>query len=385
MTSLGQQPALHDLDSVPSIAALAIAPRSRVIVSGSGAAELARALGARDCRVVAVEEDKAAVEVLRPVCEEVLVGRLDRLSEDGTLVAGSAQAVALAGNLDRAGDPVALLRAAAALTEPGGRIVASVPNATHGAARLRLLRGELPLGGDDALEGPPARLYDRAAVERLATAAGLSSVELVGVRRKADELAASLEVSDLSEAAIADAWSGEDASTTDFVLLARAPGADADAAEPSLVGRHRKRIVELEAALAESESSVRALTAELAARDQRVAELERAAREASELESVLRERMAELEEASHALKLLRHDLLVKERYIAELRAAQAGSRRAGLRRARPEIASLRPTRRQRLVSRADRSLRRIPAAHRLARGAFRAARRALGGRSPAGS
>jgi SAM-dependent methyltransferase len=383
MTSLEDQPELdlRDLESAASLAVLATSPGGRVVVAGEASPEIVGSLAERGCRVVAVVHDGPAAEAVRSRAEAVHVGGLEELAASGMLEEDAADSVLLLGALERAPEPTSLLRTAQRLVEPGGRVVASVPNATHGAARLRMLRGELPESASGALDRTPERLYDRARAEELVEAAELPSAEVLSVRRARED---AVEAGGLSEAAVAEAWSGEDASVAEFVIVSRMPASEpGPVGEPTLLGRHRERIAILEAALAEAEAAARRSARELDEQRGRLAELEASARRADDLEQSLRERMQELEDANGALKLLKHDLLVKERYIAELRAEQEPSSRRGLAGKRPasRIGGLSPSRGQQLVVSVDRSLRRFPAAHRVVRAGFRGAKRAARGRA----
>lgn len=374
MTGVGSDAGLDltDLESASTLAVLTAPPESRVLVVGTNVTAVAHALADRGSRVWTVVEDGAWGEAARAVSEDVFTGPLLELSLIDALGAGSMDVVLLLDVVDRVGDPVAFLEDTKRLLDSGGRIVASLPNATHAAARLALLRGRLPLSARTSLHRPPARLFDRTTTEDLFARAGLDPVEFLSVRRELAE--AELEVDPLSfpPEAISEASSGADAAAYQFVVVAE-PRSDQGVAyeRPTLVEAHRERIGELEKALEAARSDATSMALRLEATEARVSELEGLAGRAAELEAVASERMVELEEAHHAVKHLRHDLLVKERFIAEFKQRTwARSPRKGPKAPRRGDSPLR-----RLVARVDSSLNKYPAAHRLTRSAYQAAKR----------
>lgn len=376
MTEVGSHAVLDlsDLESVSTLAVLTAPPGARVLVAGTDAPAVAHALADRGSRVWSVVEDAAWSEAARAVSEQVFTGALEQLNLVDALGAGSLDVVVLLDVVDRLSDPVAYLEETKRLLDSSGRIVASLHNATHSAARLQLLRGHLPLPARTSLKRPPPRLFDRATAEKLFARAGLHPAEILSVRRELAELELEVDPSSFSPEAVSEACSGPDAAAYQFVVVAEpCPDHAAAGLRPSLVGQHRDRVAELEKALDEAGSEVKALALRLEATQARVSELEGLAGRAADLEAVLRERMVELEEANHGVQHLRHDLLVKERFIAELK--QHHLKPTSLWK-EPQVPGWRnlPLR-QRVVARADRSLTGYPAVHRWTRSVYRAAKR----------
>jgi len=375
MTGIGSDAELDlgDLESVSTLAVLTAPPDGRVLVVGTDAPAVAHALADRGSRVWTVIEDAASSEAARAVSEQVFTGSLAQLNLVDALGTASLDVVVLLDVVDRLIDPVAYLEETKCLLDSGGRIVASLYNATHAAARLQLLRGRLPLSARTSLHRPPPRLFDRTTAEELFARAGLHAVEILSVRRELAELELEVDPLSFSAEAISEASSGPDAAAYQFVVVAE-PRTDNAAADgrPSVVEVHRDRIAELEKALYEAGSDVEALALRLEAAQARASELESLAGRAAELDAVLSERMVELEEANHGLKHLRHDLLVKERFIAELKEQLLKRTRRGK---EPRLPGQDPSLRERVVARADRSLMGYPAVHRLIRSAYRAVKR----------
>lgn len=365
---------LSDLDSPPALAVLATPPNARVLVAGAGAGAVARALSERGSPVWTAIPDGAARAGAEAVSEGVLEGSLAELDLAGALGERSLDAVVLLDVLDRVDDPLGLLTRLRPLLDSEGKVVASVPNATHAAVRLRLLRGELPSSARAAVDRPAARLFDRDAAEELFVAAGLRPVEVLSARRRLEELDLGAELASFSEDAIRVATSGADADAYEFMVVAQA-GAEAPASaseHPSILEQHRARIAELEAALAEASAQATSLALELEAAQARAGEVERLGARVAELEEALAERMTELEEANQAAWHLRHDLLVKERFIAELREGRRMAKRAGdVGFPTGAALPLPPS----LFARVDRTLSRYPALRAAAKSAYRAATR----------
>ena len=133
-------------------------------------------LSATERGLVALVDRAAQVLTVGEVADR-LVAALRANGSEVTAVALSeplpteaVDAVVLPDALTRAPDPVALLSQARGALRPGGRVVLSVPNATHGSHRLRALVGRPPLG-TAALAGAGFRAGSREGLEQLASQA----------------------------------------------------------------------------------------------------------------------------------------------------------------------------------------------------------------------
>lgn len=115
-----------------------------VLHVGCGNGSLARSLVGQQCRVSGIEvSSDLAVEAASSL-DAVQVADIDSDPLPTHFKPKSFDVVIFGNVLGQLRDPVIALRDAAALLVPGGRIVVSVTNPVHGAARLALLQGRSP-------------------------------------------------------------------------------------------------------------------------------------------------------------------------------------------------------------------------------------------------
>jgi 2-polyprenyl-3-methyl-5-hydroxy-6-metoxy-1,4-benzoquinol methylase len=150
----------------------------RVLDVGCWTGDLGRALIERGCRVSGLEVDEKAAEQARVDLETVVVADLDVSPASALFAAGSFDTVVLADVLEHVRHPAAVLSDVATLLEPDGRIVASIPNITHGSIRLALLQGRWTYTDTGLLDSGHVHFYSRAGVLELFSAAGLIVEEL---------------------------------------------------------------------------------------------------------------------------------------------------------------------------------------------------------------
>ncbi len=250
-------------DEAADLAVLAVTPGSRVVLLGATPA-LTAALADRGCRL----DDEGDA--------------LDAVIVHGGSVTGEGLAEATA-------------RLAA-----GGRVVVTAANVTHGAMRLALLQGRFPAAG----EGP---VFDRDALDRLFTDAGLVVLDRIEVRRPLDEAGVDVDLDAFKPELLAALGDDPDAEVAALVFVGRRASDDSVAVVAGTDGlslaeelQDRLRRAELEAARARSDAD---------ARGERVRELEEA----------LRARMAELDDLHGELAHARMDLELKDAYSLEMR------------------------------------------------------------------
>ncbi len=250
-------------DEAADLAVLAVTPGSRVVLVG-GTPALTAALTDRGCHL---DDEGDAVDAV------VVHG-------------GATTAEALA--------DVATRLAA------GGRVVVTAPNVTHGAVRLALLQGRFPSAGD----GP---VFDRDALDRLFSDAGLVVLDRIEVRRPLDEAGVDVDPDAFKPELLAAIDDDLDAQVASLVFVGRRATDDSVAVVSGPDGlslaeelQDRLRRAELEAARARSDAD---------ARGERVRELEEA----------LRARLAELDDLHGELAHARMDLELKDAYSLEMR------------------------------------------------------------------
>lgn len=151
-----------------------------VLDIGCAEGDLARALNRRGCRVSGIEMDRDSAALAEADLVRLVIGDVGRLDLVETFGAGSFDAVVLGDVLEHLVDPDAVLRAAVPLLRPGGRIVISVPNVTHGALRLALLGGRWRYTAEGLLDRTHLRFFTRESFLEMVAAAGLRVVDLRG-------------------------------------------------------------------------------------------------------------------------------------------------------------------------------------------------------------
>ena len=167
-------------DNTPpaQIAAL-VESAPQVLEVGCWTGEIGRRLTAQGCRVTGVEADHEAAAYAGKELAEVVVA--DPLTTPLTdlFTAGSFDVVVLAELVEYAADPGTLLEEARALLAPGGQIVLSTPNASHGSRRLAALQGQCPTPALP-VDRAPLRTYDRQGLLHLLADAGLVATAMRG-------------------------------------------------------------------------------------------------------------------------------------------------------------------------------------------------------------
>ena len=152
----------------------------RVLDVGCWTGDLGRVLVERGCEVSGVEIDPEAAAVAEQHLTRVVVADLDRTPLSAQFEAGSFDVVVFADVLEHLHDPHQALVAARTLLAPGGRIVISVPNVSHGSLRLALLQGRWTLTDTGLLDRTHIRFFTRERLAEVLAGAGLVVEELRG-------------------------------------------------------------------------------------------------------------------------------------------------------------------------------------------------------------
>lgn len=260
------------MDDLGDLVALSVPAGSRVLAVAPEPALLER-LVARNCRTWAVVADDSPALSARTLCEGVVVGDLDHLDVAEALPGLEVDVVVLMGTLAHVMVPAELLRRVGKVLVPEGRVVASVPNASHAGRRLRFWQGT----GHDEEVGPGRTLLRAFAGDRigqLLTENGLSVLDTLRVRRPFTG-----DTTPLPAAVSAFLESGEDADVDHYVLIA-SPAAGPHVAVPSVaeelqsrLHRAEQAVAERDAALGEMAEELKALQLDLAIKDDFAVEL----------------------------------------------------------------------------------------------------------------
>lgn len=195
----------------------------RVLDVGCWAGDLGRVLIDRGCRVSGFEIDADAAAIAAEHLDAVVVGDLDAAPLSGHFEAGSFDAIIFADVLEHVMDPVGVLADSVRLLAPGGRIVISIPNVTHGSLRLALLQGRWRTTDTGLLDRTHIRFFSREGLVRLVADAGLVIDALRGTT--ADPLGVEVDVDphDLPPNVLAWVRTQPDAMVYQFQLAVRPP------------------------------------------------------------------------------------------------------------------------------------------------------------------
>ncbi|HEY9702858.1 MAG TPA: class I SAM-dependent methyltransferase, partial [Allocoleopsis sp.] len=160
---------ISDLDDNNSLKKMIflIGENKNVLDFGCASGYLANLLQKRGCQVTGLEINAEMAEMARKYCEEVFVCDLDFDSLKDMLGERKFDVAVFGDVLEHLRDPWRVLAATKDFLNPGGFIVASIPNIAHGAIRLALLEGNfnyMPLG---ILDNTHLRFFTRQTVEEL--------------------------------------------------------------------------------------------------------------------------------------------------------------------------------------------------------------------------
>jgi O-antigen biosynthesis protein len=193
----------------------------RVIDFGCATGYFAKLLQEKGCQVTGVEINPKAAQVAEQYCEKVIVADLDftRLEE---ILHGQTFDVATLGDvLEHLRDPQRLLDQVAAILNPDGYIVASIPNIAHGAIRLALLQGKFEYTKYGILDNTHLRFFTYESAKALFDKTGylINSVDRVVLPVFCEsELIPNLKRADFSAEIIQDITKSEEAETLQFVM-----------------------------------------------------------------------------------------------------------------------------------------------------------------------
>ena len=152
----------------------------RVLDVGCWSGDLGRVLMSRRCTVSGLEIDPEAAALAAQVLHRVVVADLDTAPLSSHFEAGSFDVVVFADVLEHLKDPAAVLRDAQQLLAPGGRVVISLPNVSHGSVRLHLLQGRWETTDTGLLDRTHIRFYTRTGLLDLLQEAGYVAEDLRG-------------------------------------------------------------------------------------------------------------------------------------------------------------------------------------------------------------
>ncbi len=265
-----------------------VGPDKHVLDVGCATGYLGAALKRRGCTVVGVEFDADAAAQAADVLDDVLVADLEHIDLSAAYGAATFDVVVLGDVLEHLRDPLRLLRACVGLLRPGGSVVISVPNVTHGSVRLALLQGRWVYRDLGLLDRTHVTFFTRSSLMRLLEDAGLAVVALWPTH--ADVLGTEVEVDPSHLPPGALEWVREQPDADVYQFVVRAVLDDRDGAVAQLQAGLETAQMERDAVQAQLE----VVRAEL--------EVERASRREADLRA---ERAATEVEAIHATRSMR--------------------------------------------------------------------------------
>jgi len=322
---------LNDLNTSHSLAVLSVRAGSRVLDIGAADGSVAKILKQRGCQVWAVEMDENAARAAALVCEHVVVGDVESMDLDDAFGGMRFDAVLLLDVLEHLREPLSALKRSAKLLEPDGQIVASIPNVTHGAVRLSLLRGTFRYTETGLLDRTHLRFFDRDAVEQLFAEAGLEVADRLRVTRGLTETEIPIDLAGFPPSVISDVERDPESATFQFVMVAKTrSGIGSWHQSESLAARLQEQVHQLERQFRECEGYAKSL-------ERRIQEHDQTSRQASrdiadlalrldEAKAALEERgdalsgrMEELHHRDRELRYAQSSLAIQEAFISELR------------------------------------------------------------------
>jgi 2-polyprenyl-3-methyl-5-hydroxy-6-metoxy-1,4-benzoquinol methylase len=155
-----------------------------VLEVGPATGYVAKALRDRGCRVTGIEVDEEAAEVASQFCERMIVADVEDLDLEGVFPQQRFDVVIFGDVLEHLVDPEAVLIRTARVLAPGGYVVASIPNVTHGSVRLSLMTGQFRYTDTGLLDRTHLRFFDRQGIEEMFEATGYRIPEWREVRLK---------------------------------------------------------------------------------------------------------------------------------------------------------------------------------------------------------
>lgn len=149
-----------------------IGNKKNVLEFGCATGYFSQLLLARGCEVTGIEINADAAKVSEQYCKKVIVADLDFASLSELLPSQEFDVAVFGDVLEHLRNPWKVLDEARRLLKPDGYVVASIPNITHGAIRLSLLKGKFEYTKVGILDDTHLRFFSRDSVEDLFVKSG---------------------------------------------------------------------------------------------------------------------------------------------------------------------------------------------------------------------
>ena len=191
-----------------------------VLDVGCATGYLAEALVARGCTVSGIEYDEQGAEKARPFLDHLVVGDVTRMDLAAEFGDRRYDVVVLGDILEHLADPAPVLAGLTRLLAPGGSVVISMPNVSHGSMRLALLQGSWDYRDLGLMDRTHIRFFTRRTLLDLVRGAGLTPVEFRTTVRDPLDSEVVVEPARLPEGVVEWVRSQPDASTYQFIVRA---------------------------------------------------------------------------------------------------------------------------------------------------------------------
>ena len=180
-------------------------------------------LSAKGCTITGVEINANAAKLAEQYCTKVIVADLDFTPLD-EILSGQTFDVAVFGDvLEHLRDPWNILKNLKNYLNPGGFIVASIPNIAHGAVRLSLLQGNFNYQQYGILDNTHIRFFTKVTIDDMFEKSGyfLDALDRTKVSILSDSnLLPKFNKSDVIPAIIKTLELDEESDTLQFVVRA---------------------------------------------------------------------------------------------------------------------------------------------------------------------
>jgi 2-polyprenyl-3-methyl-5-hydroxy-6-metoxy-1,4-benzoquinol methylase len=270
-----------------------VGSNKRVLDVGCASGYLAKTLAAFGNTVTGVEYDPEAAEESRAHTVRTVVADLDhdRLAD---AVPGETFDVIIFGDvLEHLRDPLPPLRDARRMLSPGGYVVISIPNISHGDVRLSLLLGRFPYRNLGLLDNTHLRFFTRETLRELLADAGFVAAEVRTTRAPLFGTELGVTRTEVDEAVLAVVESDPDSTVYQFVVTGVPEGSTTMAA--SAAWSAAEALDELGRTRAELTAAREALEVERTRADELEARVQREASEGGEELSTRRRRAEDAE------------------------------------------------------------------------------------------
>jgi 2-polyprenyl-3-methyl-5-hydroxy-6-metoxy-1,4-benzoquinol methylase/predicted nucleic acid-binding Zn-ribbon protein len=276
------------------------------------------------CTVTGIELNGDAAAQAARHCHRVLVGDAETLDYTKELDGERFDVVLFQDVLEHLKDPGALLRQARGYIEPGGYVVASIPNIAHAAVALDLMSGRFAYRPWGLLDDTHLRFFSRASIYELFESRGYLIDELsrIDIAPRSTEFQTKLD--SFPPAVVQFALTQEEATTYQFIVKAY------PTLEPGVLAVLRTKLAAAQQADAERSDELTALRRDFeAAQGQLAAQDEHAAQLRSRLgaaEQADAERSDELTALRRDFEAAQGQLAAQDEHAAQLRSRLTAAR-----------------------------------------------------------